>query len=129
MAITHFTKPYPEIELQAANPKKTRKPKITFKPYNSRAFLTVPEVNGAAAIRISIESRKRGYGYYTFFINDCERRIELTGNLIDQEDRDNCIHKIDTLINELMEARCHLLAEFKKHKLDVKTFLEIEIEK
>jgi hypothetical protein len=85
---------------------------------DERIVLNLPEYDGGAHVRTFVEdtSRQRGRrGLPTprlkLRITDCSNQVHLEFSVDTAEDRENSLHKIDTLIAALDRFRAGLVAE------------------
>jgi hypothetical protein len=87
------------------------KPNVEFKRFD-RAFLNGPGFHGSAHIlyNICIETNSEGerYGYASFDIGDCSRKVSLDLSF-EKDQRENSIHKLSLLIEKLHDFEENLL--------------------
>lgn len=104
-----------------------------------KEFLNLPGLNSTAAIVTHIVECRGGYSRYPeclLSISDCSRVIDLDIDLSDDYERENAIHKVDTLIDVLSDFKKALKRQSKKvekeeKKADQKRLKELtkELEK
>lgn len=88
--------------------------------FSKREFLNLPGHHSMANIVASItnereENIEKGERWIDIHLGiaDCNRTISLAIDYYSKEDRDNALHKVDTLINTLTEFREALEKELK----------------
>jgi hypothetical protein len=87
------------------------KPNVELRRFD-RAFLNKPGYHGSAHImyNICIETNSEGerYGYASFDLGDCSRKVSLDFSF-DPEQRENSIHKLSLLVEKLQDFEERLI--------------------